>query len=537
MGENTPCSIPRMESFTQISENDLAKIISSGNSKSCALDPMPTSLVKRVLPVLLPSICAIVNKSLIQCYMPDALKEAIVIPLKKKPSSDKEDVKNFRPVSNLPFIGKLIEKVAIDQIDTHLSKYNLHEPLQSAYTPKHSTETAMVKVTNDILRALDCRQCVYLVLLDLSAAFDTIDHQVFLSRLQEDYGVTGGVTDWMESYLTNRFQSVDINGTSSDKIKLEYGFPQGSKIGPFGFKLYTKPLAAIAKKHGVHLHLYADDTQLYLPFDPQNSESAMLQMEACIAEIKSWVARSFLKLNDEKTEFIMFGTHKDVLSVSEWTVSVGEKEILPSMTVRNIGAMLDSALTMKPHINSITKACYIQIRNLAKIRKYLTEQSAISLTHGFISSRLDIMNSLLFDIPDYLIDRLQLIQNHSARIIKKERKYCHITPHLIDLHWLPVKYRIQFKLLLLTYKSLHGEGPAYLASMLKEYHPSRDLRSSAQFRLRVPFVHKNYGKRAFSVAGPRLWNALPLSMKYSPTVNSFKKALKTRLFKEAYGLE
>ena len=114
------------------------------------------------------------------------------------------------------------------------------------------------------------------------------------------------MTDWMECYLSNRSQSININGTRSDKIRLEYGFPQGSKIGPFGFRLYTKPLAAIAAKHGVHLHLYADDTQLYIPCNPQNSEIAMLRLEACIAEIKSWMARNYLKLNDDKTEFIVF---------------------------------------------------------------------------------------------------------------------------------------------------------------------------------------------------------------------------------------
>ena len=125
-------------------------------------------------------------------------------------------------------------------MDEHLSKNNLNEPLQSAYTPNHSTETAIVKVTNDILRALDKRQCVVLVLLDLSAAFDTIDHEVFLKRLNEDFGISGNVNEWMRSYLKNRSQSIVINGTLSDKVNLEYGFPQGSKIGPFGFKLYTK---------------------------------------------------------------------------------------------------------------------------------------------------------------------------------------------------------------------------------------------------------------------------------------------------------
>ena len=159
-------------------------------------------------------------------------------------------------------------------------------------------------MTNDILRALDRRQCVCLVLLDLSAAFDTIDHQVFMRRLDQDYGISKSVADWMQSYLLNRTQSVDINGTLLNKIKLQHGFLMGSKIGPFGFKFYTKPITGIAKRHGVHLHLYAADTQLYLHFGPQNPQVAILWMEAYIAEIKSWITANFLKLNDEKTECI-----------------------------------------------------------------------------------------------------------------------------------------------------------------------------------------------------------------------------------------
>jgi len=200
--------------------------------------------------------------------MPSHLKQALVKPLLKKPSLDKENQKNYRPVSNPPYIGKLIEKAAIKQIDNHLTANKLHEPLQSAYTANHSTETALLKVTNDILLSLDNHQCIYLVLLDLSAAFDTIDHDMFLERLENDYAVTGKVVDWMRSYLVNRTQTIDINNTFSDRIQLEFGFPQGSSIGPFGFKLYTKPLTDIAKKNNVNIHLYADDTQLYVPFDP-----------------------------------------------------------------------------------------------------------------------------------------------------------------------------------------------------------------------------------------------------------------------------
>jgi len=205
-----------------------------------------------------------------------------------------------------------------------------------------------------------------MVLLDLSAAFDTIDHQVFLQRLEMEYGITGDVAGWMGSYLHGRHQNIMINSTASDTLRLDYGFPQGSSIGPFGYKLYTKPVSSIAQKHGISVHLYADDTQLYLPFNPSDSASAMARLEACVEDIKLWMERNFLKLNDSKTEFIIFGTSTDIAKVTEWTLSIGTSEILPSTTIRNIGAVMDTALTMESHINSTIRSCYGQLRNLLK---------------------------------------------------------------------------------------------------------------------------------------------------------------------------
>ena len=204
------------------------------------------------------------------------------------------------------------------------------------------------------------------------------------------------------------------------------------------------------------------------------------------------------------------------------------------MTVRDIGAMLDSALTMRAHVNSTLKSCYFQIRCLSKIRKYLTEDSAKTLTHAFVTSRLDNMNALLYDIPDCLIRKLQIVQNSAARLIFKQKKTCHITPHLINLHWLPVIFRIEYKILLIVFKCLHGKGPSYLSSLLEEYCPKRALRSSSQSFLVEPRTNQKYGDRAFSVAGPKLWNSLPEHIRQSGSVDIFKTALKTYYFKKAY---
>lgn len=460
--------------------------------------------------------------------MPSPLKHAIVTPLIKKPSLDKENLKNYRPVSNLSFLGKRIEKVAIDQINTHLIEHDFQEPLQSAYTANHSTETALVKVTSDILLSLDRNKCVYLVLLDLSAAFDTIDHHVFLERLTEDYSIGGSVTEWMESYLTNRTQQITIDGQFSDNISLDYGFPQGSCLGPFGFKLYTKPLTSIAQSYDINIHLYADDTQLYVEFDPENSEPVLERLEKCIEEIRVWMNKNFLKLNEDKTEFIIFGTKTNIAKVSGWTVTVGDVEILPSKSVRNIGAYLDSQLTMDCHINNIIKSSYLQLRHLGKIRKYLTIEATEKLVHAFITSRLDNLNALLCNLNKSQVRRLQLVQNNAARLVLQKKRSCHVSPLLQQLHWLPIKYRIQYKVLLLVYKCLHNSGPAYLSALL-QLPTTQRLRSSLLLIQPRP-ARTKYGERAFSWVAPQLWNTLPVKIRLASTTSHFKSLLKTHLF-------
>ena len=368
------------------------------------------------------------------------------------------------------------------------------------------------------------------MLLDLSAAFDTIDHNVFLTRLTDEYGITGEVREWMRSYLLDRHQVISINSSISDKIVLDFGFPQGSCIGPFGFKLYTKPLTEIARRHNVQIHLYADDTQLYVSFDPEDSDEAMKRLEACVEDIRGWMKVNFLKLNDSKTEFLILGGKTDLERVKEDRIKVGDTNVIKSTMARNIGAYLDETMEMKDQISNIIRSCYSQLRAIAKIRRFLTMDSAKKVVHAFVTSRLDTLNSLLIELPDCHVNKLQLIQNNAARLVMRKKRNCRITPVLKELHWLPVEYRIQYKILLLVYKCLCDKGPVYLLQLLELYTPKINLRSSEDFQLKDTRVRKVYGERAFAIAGPRLWNTLPLTIKNCATVSSFKTAIKTHLF-------
>jgi exonuclease III len=525
-----------MPSFQPISSEKLKKIITSGNSKSCILDPIPTTLLKDHIDHLLPTLLSIVNQSLTSGTFPASLKAAIVSPLLKKSSLDKEIYKHYRPVSNLPYLGKLIERVVVEQLNVYRSENNLLEPCQSAYRKAHSTETALLKIVNDMLSAIDAKKCVLLVLLDLSAAFDTVNHDLLIHRLEEVSGITGGVLAWMQSYLTGRTQSVVIDGTSSAPHSLSVGLPQGSNIGPSEFPTYSSPLFQIAHKHEIEIHMYADDTQLYLSFDPSDYQDAVSRLEACLFEMKVWLADNHLKLNEEKTEFMVIGQKANVQKLpSPHEIQVGDATISASEKAKNIGAVIDTQLNMVSHVNHISKSCYVHLRSIGRIRPNLTEDAAATLVHSFISSKLDNANSLLYGIPEKVMTKLQVIQNNAARIVTCSQKFDHITPILKKLHWLPVKFRIKYKICLMTFKCLHGRAPSYLSEMLSSYVPSRELRSGNQCLLKEKCARlKTVGDRSFQVAAPYLWNRLPYDLRNCEALEPFKKGLKAHFFSLAY---
>jgi hypothetical protein len=297
---------------------------------------------------------------------------------------------------------------------------------------------------------------------------------------------------------------------------------------------YTKPLAAIARKYGLSIHVYADDTQLYVSFNPKSPQElhdALKNIERCVVEIKSWMEENKLQLNEDKTEVIILGTKYMLTHLRNVTVQIGKHSIKPNTKARNLGVIFDETMSLEHHISSVCKSAYFQIRNISKIRKCLTEDATKTLVHSLVTSRLDYANSLLYGLPKVLINRLQRVQNTAARLVTRTARTEHITPVLHKLHWLPVAKRIDYKLLLLTYKAMHGEAPAYLAELLHSHKPSRKLRSGNKSLLVEARSNLcTFGDRSFAHAAPRLWNRLPQHIREAQTIESFKKQLKTHLF-------
>ena len=387
---------------------------------------------------------------------------------------------------------------------------------------------------------IDDKKAVILVLLDLSAAFDTVDHDLLLSRMMTRLGIGGTVSEWLKSYLSGRNQTVSIGDIFSLAATLLFGVPQGSVLGPILFTIYTLPIGDIARTHGLNVHFYADDTQLYMAFDPTDNEDAasvLKQLEDCISDIRMWMVGNKLKLNDDKTEVLILTSkvHMSTHGVSQ--VLVGGAPIAPTEMVRNLGAMFDQSLTMDAFVKHICKAAYFHLRNISSIRLCLSEESSITLVHAFISSRLDYCNALLVGITETSLAKLQRVQNMAARLVTRARNRDHITPILRALHWLPVRQRIAFKVLLLTFKALNNLAPAYLTLLLATYVPQRRLRSSDSSLLTVPRTRlKTAGDRAFAHFAPKMWNDLPLHVRSTDKLTNFKSMLKSYLFTQAYGI-
>ena len=444
-------------------------------------------------------------------------------------------LKNYRPVSNLKFISKIFEKAVCAQILEHLKNHDLFEKHQSAYRKNHNTETALLKIQNDLLLSADKKQISIIALLDLSAAFDTIDHSILTLRLKNTFGFSDLVLDWFISYLKDRTQSVKINDTESKPHPLLYGIPQGSILGPIIYTLYTTPLGNIIKDHNLNYHMYADDTQLYLSIEPANVHDLVYSLECCLNDVKTWMVDNKLKLNDEKTEVLLCNPKK--YNVDLDTIKIGNDTVELTDSVKNLGVYFDNDLSMNAHLINLQRAVYLEIRRLKHMSKFLNETSLKTLAASFILSKFDYCNSLFKKFNSTQIDKLQKLQNFAAKVICGKSLYDHVTPCLLQLHWLPIKFRVNFKIALLVFKCLNGLAPPYLCDLIEQYQPSRTLRSTSQLLLKIPKTKfKTLGDKSFSHSAPSVWNELPFEIRQIKSISIFKTNLKTFYFRVAFDL-
>ncbi|KAK3517370.1 hypothetical protein QTP70_004692 [Hemibagrus guttatus] len=418
-------------------------------------------MLQTISPDLLPFITTVINGSLMSGHIPTAFKKARVIPILKKPALDPSDISNYRP-------------------------NNLHDPNQSGFKAAHSTETALLAVTEKLHAARSAKLSSVLILLDLSAAFDTVNHKTLLSTLRS-LGICGTAWEWFASYLDGRSYQVTWKGLTSAPRRLSTGVPQGSVLGPLLFSLYTHSLGKVISSHGFSYHCYADDTQLIFSF-PSSDTTTSARISACLADISSWMTAHQLKLNPSKTELLIIPG--DPSPAQDLAISLSNSMISPAASARNLGVTMDNQLSFSSHVTNVTRSCRFLLYNIRRIRPFLSTQATQVLVQSLVISRLDYCNSLLAGLPLNAIRPLQMIQNAAARLVFNLPKFSHTTPLLRSLHWLPVAARIRFKTLMLAYKAKNGPAPSYLKALVTFRTAPRLLRSTSTARLVPPSLRE-----------------------------------------------
>ena len=292
---------------------------------------------------------------------------------------------------------------------------------------------------NDAYCSADNKSRTLLVQLDLSAAFDTIDHSTLLRRLECTFGLSDSAIRFIRSYISGRSQYVRVGQKLSPTVLCEHGVPQGSVLGPLLYTLYVAPVASVIASFDVHHMQYADDTQLYIALDNTNST---ISLDCCFVAVKHWFALNGLSLNPDESEAIVIGTsarHRSEGAVE--VVTLGTDSITVTDSVRSLGVTIDSTLSFNTHVNEVCRAIRHHTRALRHVRKCISTEDATRIAVSIASARLDYCNSVLYKTSQSNISKLQRAQNSLARVVTNSRKGDHITPILVDLHWLPIAAR------------------------------------------------------------------------------------------------
>ncbi len=383
-----------------------------------------------------------------------------------------------------------------------LSLFFAQNNKQSGFKSGQSTETTLLSFTDALRLARAASKSSVLTLLDLSTAFDTVNHQILLPTLRK-MGISGTALLWFESYLSDRSFRVSWRGEVSKSILLVTGVPQGSVLGPLLFSMYMSSLGSVIQKNVFSYHCYADDTQLYFSFQPDDPTVAAC-IAACLSDISGWMKDHQLQLNLAKIKLLVVSANQSLHH--NFSIQLVSSIITPSRTARNLVVVIDDQL-----IIAITaRSCRFDLYNIRKIRLFLPEQAAQLLVQALVFSRLDYCNILLAGLPTCTIKPLQLIQNAAVRVVFNKPKKAHVTPLFIRSHWLPIAGRIKFKVLMCAYKTT-GAAPIYLNSLVQTYAPSRSLCSVSERRLVVP---SQRGTKSLSLTFPwtvpSWWNDLPI---------------------------
>ena len=535
--ESADLPINPIFNFRPITNEDALNFIKNMNRTFCQNDPFD---IKKIdtddLETLSVYYADIANLSFHCGEFPDSEKYAYITPLLKK-DGDPDEFSSYRPLYKTSFLSKFLEKCVLKQINNHISNFECLPWFQSAYREFHSVETALCRVHNDLYKVKTQGGCCILILLDLSAAFDTIDRKLLLDDLKA-WGIDGNALQWILSYLSNRKFRVTINDVVSDEGIMQFGVPQGTILGPVLFIIYTSSLQYVLKQLGVSFHLYADDTQIY--FRLSNIHDDKIKIQSIGDEVDKWMKDRKLKMNADKTKIMVIGSNiRSIGNEFGQEALIGDSRVAITEKEKNLGFIFDRTLSLVDQISKVKQKSISGLVNISHISSLIDKNHRIQLVHSLVLSHIDFCNSLYFGVSNNALHPLQMILNSAARLVVNLPRFSHvrITPICIQLHFLPVRARIEFKICLLVFKVLKYGHPLYLSDLLKPYEHTSSVQLRSIGRLHEPIISSlSNSERCFEYYAPRLYNKLPNDVKMQNSIPTFKRMLKTHIFQKAYNL-
>lgn len=519
---------PNIETFEfkPVSEYDVQKILYSIKSNATGHDGLSIKLLLMCCPLILPFVTHIINVCLDECIFPNAWKQALVQPIPKKHIP--EELKDLRPISVLPTLSKVLERVVDTQLRSHILNYNILPDVQSGFRPLHSCETALLNVTDDILRATDRKQVTILVLIDFSKAFDTLNHELLFAILKS-IGMSNKVINFFRSYLENRTQKVKISNNLSVPLGISSGVPQGSILGPLLYTLYTLDFENVIKY--CHAHFYADDTQLLLSFDPSEYAIAVDKVNQDISAVLEKSKSHSLNINANKTSVLVFGPQNTRSVIAgRLQVSVDGQLIKASESAKNLGLIFDTNLKFKLHINNCIRIAYMNLKMIYNNRHFLSQKVKIILCESLVLSRFNFCDTVYgpcINAED--ARRIQVAQNSCLRLIFGIRRHQHISHKLTEIKWLNMAKRRLLHSACLYHKIIINKIPKYLSQKISYRTDVHNINVRFKGLLTPPLHRTELFKRSFTYQITKVYNSIPIDIKNKP-LPQFKRRLKQHLF-------
>jgi hypothetical protein len=518
--------IPKFK-FEPVRLSKIKIIIKNITTQAKGEDGISIDFIKLILDIILPTLTRIVNTSLITNTFPLLYKKARVHPLPK--CSNPVNEKDYRPISILPVLSKVIEKIVFEQ----LTQFIHPDPFQSGFKAHHSTGTALLKITEDIRAALDKQQITILALLDFSKAFDTVDHDILIAKLKK-INLHADTVEWFISYLKDRTQKVVSHGQESTWLPNDCGVPQGSILGPLLFSIYIQDAPEILKH--CFYHMYADDFQIYLHSNLRQLNSTIKKMNIDLNALHTWSSENLLLLNPLKTQAMIIGHSRLPITKIQQScpsLKINNTEIPFINSAKNLGVIIDSKLSWEEQANLVCKKAYGSLFSLFKLQKFIPQNLKARLISALVMPHFDYCDFVCSDITKNVEKRIQRVQNTCIKFIEGLKKYDHVSHIYKKLNILKCEQRRSLHALTLIYRTINTpqNTPKYISELittLKSTH-KRNNRSTKTSLLSIPYHRTARYDKSFIVKYSRMWNDLPTVIRESSSLRTFKMSCSAHL--------